>query len=203
MAPKTDANDNQRQAFTREAMIHLDHLFRVAYHLARQPDAVQDLVQDTFVRALDSYEIFNPPTNMRAWLTKILRNIFLDRYRKQRRWAPNTAAPPQREALWQEGKGRADEPEDLLLHKELSDKINYSLQMLPEEYRLPIVLVDMSEFSYAEAAETLCCPLGTIRSRLSRGRRLLQSYLTEYIDPTNEKQNDELRESRRTHYRPR
>lgn len=80
-------------------MIHLDHLYRVAYHLAREPDAVKDLIQDTFLRALDSYMLFNPPTNMRAWLTKILQNIYI----------------------------------------ELSRKIHHYLQLIPEEYRLPIV----------------------------------------------------------------
>lgn len=203
MASNTEADDNQRQAFAREAMIHLDHLFRVAYHLVHEPDRVQDLVQDTFLRALDSYKLFNPPTHMRAWLTKILQNLFLDRYRKQRRWADSAAAPPSREALWQEGQSRRAEPEGMLLHKELSAKINDYLGRLPEEYRLPIVLVDMSEFSYAEAAEILSCPVGTIRSRLSRGRRLLQTELSEYIDRTDGTKTDELRESRRTHHRTR
>lgn len=183
-------------------MIHLDHLFRVAYHLARTPETVQDLVQDTFVRALDSYKLFNPPTNMRAWLTKILQNIFFDRYRKQKRWVTNPEISRETASPWDHGRAKENEPEGQLLRKELSNKINHYLKNIPEEYRLPIVLVDMSEFSYAEAAEILSCPVGTIRSRLSRGRKLLQGYLSGYVDPADGKKVDDLRGSPRTYHRP-
>lgn len=183
-------------------MIHLDHLFRVAYHLAREPDTVQDLVHDTFVRALDSYKLFNPPTNMRAWLTKILQNIFFDQYRKQKRWVDRPERPRQTANLCNNEQSQETGPEGQLLRKELSNKINHYLKIIPEEYRLPIVLVDMSEFSYTEAAEILSCPVGTIRSRLSRGRKLLQGYLSGYVGPTDESHADDMRRSPRANYRP-
>ncbi len=180
----------------------MDHLYRVAYHLAREADGVQDLIQDTFVRAIESYKLFNPPTNMRAWLTKILQNIFFDHYRKQRRWAAKEAMPRDTAGLWNQGAARESSPEGQLLHQELSAQINRSLMHIPEEYRLPIVLVDMSEFSYTEAAEILSCPVGTIRSRLSRGRKLLQEQLAGYVNAQDGTEEDELRRSRRTYHRP-
>ncbi|MGH7887888.1 MAG: sigma-70 family RNA polymerase sigma factor [Candidatus Binatia bacterium] len=202
MASQPESRDHKREAFAREAMIHLDHLFRVAYHLARDPASVQDLVHDTFLRALDSYKLFNPPTNMRAWLTKILQNIFFDQYRKQKRWVDRAESPRDTAQLWNNGLSIESDPEGLLLKKELSSKINHHLKSIPDEYRLPMVLVDMSEFSYAEAAEILSCPVGTIRSRLSRGRKLLQGYLSGYVDPADGTKIDDLRGSRRTHHRP-
>lgn len=202
MASKNEANNQQRQAFAREAMIHLDHLYRVAYHLAREPDAVQDLVQDTFLRALDSYMLFNPPTNMRAWLTKILQNIFIDQYRKERHRLDRPVSSRESTASWDHAPAKEAGPEGLVLKKELSRKIHHYLQCIPEEYRLPIVLIDMSEFSYAEAAEFLSCPVGTIRSRLSRGRKLLQDYLSGYIGSTDESHADDMRRSPRADHRP-
>lgn len=202
MASDSKAQDAQRTAFAREAMIHVDHLYRVAYHLVRKPDGVQDLIQDTFVRAIESYKLFNPPTNMRAWLTKILQNIFFDHYRQQRRWLAKEAMPREDAGLWNQGAARQLSPEGQLLHNELSAQINRSLERIPEEYRLPIVLVDMSEFSYTEAAEILSCPVGTIRSRLSRGRKLLQEQLTGYVNAHDGTEEDDLRGSRRTHHRP-
>lgn len=183
-------------------MIHLDHLFRVGYHLARDSHMVQDLVHDTFVRALDSYKLFNPPTNMRAWLTKILQNIFFDQYRKQKRWANASDSSRELGIPWDPEPPKETGPEGQLLHKELSDKINHYLKTIPEEYRLPIVLVDMSEFSYAEAAEILSCPVGTIRSRLSRGRTLLRQCLSSYVGYADGNDTDDLRGSPRTCHRP-
>ncbi|MSP40556.1 MAG: sigma-70 family RNA polymerase sigma factor [Deltaproteobacteria bacterium] len=202
MTSESKANDAQRAAFAREAMIHVDHLYRVAYHLVREADAVQDLIQDSFVRAIESYKLFDPPTNMRAWLTKILQNIFFDQYRKQRRWIAKQEMPRNSAGLWDQGPAQQSSPEGELLHKELSDQITQSLQHIPEEYRLPIVLVDMSEFSYTEAAEILSCPVGTIRSRLSRGRRLLQEQLTGYVNTNHGTEEHDLRGSRRTYHRP-
>ncbi|MBM4299392.1 MAG: sigma-70 family RNA polymerase sigma factor, partial [Deltaproteobacteria bacterium] len=193
------ANDAQREAFVREAMIHVDHLYRIAHHLAREADAVQDLVQDTFVRAIESYRLFDPPTNMRAWLTKILQNIFFDEWRKKQRAGTHESDGRHADALWDPQQQKQWSPEGQLLRKELSDHIHNSLKQIPEEFRLPIVLVDMSEFSYAEAAEVLSCPIGTIRSRLSRGRQLLQDLLGRYFETGDGSENDDLRRSPRAH----
>lgn len=165
-------------------MLHLDHLYRVAVHLVREPERAHDLVQETYARALARYEQFVPGTHMRAWLTKILHNLFFDDYREAKRWVSTedksgdkSCESDYREKLPAENPS----PESNVLHEELSVKITEALGHLPEEFRLPIVLVDMGDFSYSEAAEILDCPLGTVRSRLFRGRKILYQRLKSYV----------------------
>ena len=164
-------------------MLHLDHLYRVAFHLVREPDKVQDLVQETYVRALARYEQFAPGTHLKAWLTKILHNLFFDDYREAKRWVSvgDKAAEDEESDYWQRIPAENAEPQGHVLLKELNVKISAALKRLPEEFRMAIILVDMGDFSYAEAAEVLSCPLGTVRSRLSRGRELLHHYLKDYV----------------------
>lgn len=164
-------------------MTHLDNLYRIAFHLAKEPDQAHDLVQETYARALASHERFAPGTHMKAWLAKILHNLFFDRYREAKRLVPLEA-----EAIKDEGIGRQPRtpaknsgPESDLLSDELSREISAALKKLPEEFRTAVLLVDMEDFSYAEAAEILGCPVGTVRSRLSRGRELLHRYLKDYV----------------------
>lgn len=182
----------------RAAMVHVDHLYRFAYHLAGATDSVEDLVQDTFVRAIESYRRFAPPSNMRAWLTRILQNLFFDQWRRRKKWGDRENGRQEANGLWNPDQRS---PERELLHKELSNHVHRSLKRIPEEFRLPIVLVDMNEFTYAEAADILSCPVGTIRSRLSRGRQMLQAMLREYVESGHGTENDDLRASARTHHR--
>lgn len=170
-----------RETFAREAMVYLDHLYRVACHLAKDQDHAQDLVQETFVRALAAYDQFKPGTNIKAWLTRILYNFFFDSYHQRKRWS-STDAPSEREAdYWQQVAAENPGPESQVLTQELNTRIAEVLKKIPEEFRAPIVLVDMGDFSYEEAAEILSCPIGTIRSRLSRGRRLMHQHLKPYV----------------------
>jgi RNA polymerase sigma-70 factor (ECF subfamily) len=171
----------KREAFAREAMVHLDHLYRVAFHLAKDEDHAQELVQETFVRALAAYEQFNPGTNMKAWLTKILHNLFFDRYQQNKRWISTDDPAVQESDYWKRSPAENPGPESQVLFKELSTNITDALKRIPEEFRAPILLVDMGDFSYAEAAEILSCPIGTIRSRLSRGRKIVHQYLAAYV----------------------
>lgn len=141
-------------------------------------------MQEAYLRALDSFEQFTPGTNLKAWLSRILYNFFLDHYHKKRRWvAVEGKGPLEKEGLdfWETLPGAEPGPENSVYIKELSAKINEALTKIPEEFRAPIVLVDMGELSYAEASEVLSCPLGTIRSRLSRGRKYLHKYLRCYM----------------------
>ena len=178
--PKEKKNPAAREQFLYEAVSHLDHLYRVAYHLASQSEEAEDLVQETYARAISSYDQFNLGSNMKAWLTKILYNFFFDRYREQKRWVSEEEIGT--EALDYSVSTGNPGPESYALIKELSTKISEGLRKLPEDFRLPIVLVDMEDFSYAEAAEVLSCPVGTIRSRISRGRKLLHRYLHAYVN---------------------
>ena len=177
MSEERKAGSIQRDAFASEAIAHLDHLYRLAFHLARNPTDAEDLVQETFVRALAAREQFQRGSNLKAWLTKILHNFFLDYYRRRKRWvvAPDTEA---------ESEPGQRLPESRLLLKELDDQITEVLRKIPEEFRAPIVLVDVGDFSYEEAATILSCPIGTIRPRLSRGRKLMQHYHRAYVGGT-------------------
>ena len=179
-----------RDEFSSEVMTHLDHLYRVAFHLVRTRDEAQDIVQETCVRALGSQEQFTPGTNMKAWLTKILYNLFFDQYHRNKR----TVSADEKDSAAEEGldywaklAGENPGPEKQVLNLELNAKIQDALGSIPEEFRAPIILVDMGDFSYAEAAEIISCPIGTVRSRLSRGRRLLHKQLRGYVLPSGER----------------
>jgi RNA polymerase sigma-70 factor, ECF subfamily len=171
----------KHDAVANEAMIHLDHLYRVAFLLAKDPVDAEDLVQETFVRALAAHEQFDPGTNMKAWLTKILHNFFVDHYRQRKRWISAEDGTHPESEHWQRLPDLNPGPESHVLRKELDDQITQVLKKIPEEFRAPIVLVDMGDFSYDEVASILSCPIGTIRSRLSRGRKLMQQYLKVYV----------------------
>jgi RNA polymerase sigma-70 factor, ECF subfamily len=175
------AGGAKRELVASEAMVHLDHLYRVAFFLAKNDSDAEDIVQETFARALAANEQFEPATNMKAWLTRILRNFFFDHYHQKQRWVSAEELSQPQSDYWE---GLATEnpgPERTILTRELDDQITAVLKKMPEEFRTPIVLVDVSDFSYEEAAVILSCPIGTVRSRLSRGRKLMRKYLTAYV----------------------
>jgi RNA polymerase sigma-70 factor (ECF subfamily) len=171
----------ERDAFATAVMIHLDHLYRVAFHLAKDSTDADDLVQETFVRAFAAHDRFVPGTNMKAWLTKILHNFFFDHYRQRKRWVSADEVSGTESSHLERLAADNPGPESHVLLKELDDQITVVLRKIPEEFRAPIVLVDVGDFSYEEAAAILSCPIGTIRSRLSRGRKLMQHYLKSYV----------------------
>jgi len=184
MARGKETGDTEKEEFSHEAMTHLDHLYRVALYLAKESNEAKDLVQETYSRALGSYKQFTPGTNMKAWLTTILYNFFFHYHNEKKKWisvednfAEDEGPSDYCEQMPTENPG----PETHILLKELKGKITDVLNKIPEEFRLPIVLVVMGDFSYEEAAEILSCPVGTIRSRLSRGRRLIYKQLKGYI----------------------
>jgi len=168
-----------KEAFSSEAMAYLDHLYRVAVHLVKEPSEAEDLVQETYVRALGAYEQFAAGSNLKAWLTRILYNFFFDNWQQKKRWVPaETGSSEKGESdYWDRIPAENPGLETHVWLKELGVKITDALKKLPEEFRVPIVLVDMEDFSYTEAADILSCPVGTIRSRLSRGRRLMVEQL--------------------------
>jgi RNA polymerase sigma-70 factor (ECF subfamily) len=178
------ASDLDRERFASEIMSCLDHLYRVAYHLVKNADEAQDCVQETCARALGSRGQFTPGTNLKAWLTRILYNLFFDAHARNRRMVSADglgAAGEQGKDFWETLPTANPGPETLVLEQELGAQIGDALKRIPEEFREAIVLVDMGDLSYAEAAEVLSCPVGTVRSRLSRGRKLLQLQLRGYV----------------------
>jgi len=182
-----------RDEFSREAIGYIDHLYRVAVHLVKETQEAEDLVQETYARAFGSYEQFAAGSNLKAWLTRILYNFFFDNYHQKKRWVSveNSSAENDVSDYWEKVPADNPGPESHILLKELSATISDALSRIPEEFRLPIVLVDMGDFSYLEAAEILSCPVGTIRSRLSRGRKLLYYQLSDYVT-TKEKKREKI-----------
>ena len=165
-------------------MHHLDHLYRLAFYLAKNEDDARDCVQETCARAVASFEQFTPGTNLKAWLSRILYNFFIDAYARHKR--TRTTADPLETGerginSWDVLESDQPGPEKRVMQMELAEKVNAALKKIPEEFRLAVVLVDMGDCSYQEAAEILLCPIGTVRSRLSRGRRLLQQELADYL----------------------
>ncbi len=182
----SQANSRQleRENFSSEITAHLDHLYRVAFYLVRNDSEAQDCVQETCARALAAYQQFTPGSNLKAWLTRILYNFFLDAYARNKRTVSTSDLSDGAQTAQDYLEGTPSDhpgPEKLILQRELGAQIAAALRNIPEEFRAPIVLVDMGEFSYAEAAEILSCPVGTVCSRLSRGRRQLQRQLDGYL----------------------
>jgi RNA polymerase sigma-70 factor (ECF subfamily) len=203
MAGGKPEREEEKQGFSREAMSHLDHLYRVAFYLTKESSEAKDLVQETYSRALGSYEQFKPGTNMKAWLATILCNFFFQDRKQKKKWLSvedGCAGDEEAADYWERVPSGNSGPEALILTKELKEKISDILNKIPEEFRLPIVLVIMGDFSYEEAAKILLCPVGTIRSRIHRGRRLIYAELKEYMDiDETPGSKDEVRTGRRTY----
>ena len=168
-----------RADFDHEVLPHLDSLYGTALRLTRSERDAEDLVQDTALRAFRFFHKFEAGSNARAWLFKILHNTFATKYRRRTRErqvldaidadpaaageAPIASAPP--------------DPEDELMTQLLSDDVRRAIDRLPEEFRAAVVLCDLEDFSYREIADILECPVGTVMSRLHRGRRMLREAL--------------------------
>jgi len=170
--------------FERVALPQLSHLYTSAFYLTKDKTEAEDLVQETYLRALRFFHKFQPGTNCRAWLLSIMRNLFINRYQQKKREA-ETVDWEEIDQVYdsmvgQGEKAERDNPEALLISQLMDEEVEKALRELPEEYRTAIVLVDIEELSYEEAAKVMECAIGTIRSRVSRGRRLLQVALRDY-----------------------
>jgi RNA polymerase sigma-70 factor (ECF subfamily) len=163
--------------FERECLVHLDALFRAARRFTRDHDAARDLVQDTLVRAYRAFDTFTPGTNGRAWLLSIVYSVFINGYHRQRR-RPTTVSMDALEARFAD---RLLASPDAGVGATLSDAaVLAALDELPEEFRATVLLVDVEELTYEEAADALGCAVGTVRSRLHRARRVLAVALEDY-----------------------
>lgn len=173
-----------RERLGSEIMTYLDHLYRVAYYLAKNEADAQDCVQETCARALNAHGQFTSGTNLKAWLTRILCNFFYDATARHKRIVSvndlGGEETPNRDA-WENLAADEAGPEKRFLERELNAMVQEALKKIPAEFRAPIVLVDLGDCSYREAAEILGCPIGTVRSRLSRGRNLLQKLIGGYL----------------------
>src|SRR5688572_17931217 len=170
--------------FEREALTHLPALLAVSSRLTRSSSEAEDLVQDTLLKALRAREHFMPGSNMRAWLLRILTNTFINRYRRgglERSVLDGPDADPLADGWVGAATMEAmRDPESGALRSILEKEIVHALDELPEEFRLAVVLSDVEELSYREIADIMGCPIGTVMSRLHRGRRLLKKRLYEH-----------------------
>ncbi len=171
-----DGKNALNREFERAAIPELSHVYTGAFYLTKDRTEAEDLVQETYLRAFRFFTKFQPGTNCRAWLLSILRNLFANRYR-QKRQEPEIVD-------WEE-MDQAEKPQDgnarnFLISQSMDEEVDKALRDLPEEFRTAIVLVDIEESSYEMAARVMECPIGTVRSRVSRGRRMLQVALRNY-----------------------
>lgn len=163
----------------------LSQAFGVAMQMTRNRDDAQDLVQEAAIQAFRAFHTFQPGTNFKAWYFKILTNLFLNRRRKQQREPATTAlddAPDLYLFLETKNAGlheRNSDPATLVMQEITAEHIVQAITLLPEDYRAAAALYFMEELSYQEIAEIIDCPVGTVRSRLHRGRKLLQKALWE------------------------
>jgi len=177
----TEARDRVR--FEEDALALADQVYRVARHLANSREEAEDLVQETYARAFRSWRSFQPGTNLRAWLLRILTNLNIDRGRRTQRAPQMTPLEANDYFLYdklaQSGDGATDE--DRVVERLSQDDVVAALSAVPHDFRDVIVLVDLGDFSYQDAAQILDIPIGTVMSRLHRGRRILKRELAESL----------------------
>ena len=173
-----------RAEFEALALPHLDSLYRTGLRMTRSREEAEDLVQETFMKAFRSFRTFQPDTNIRAWLFKILTNSYINRYRKQQGEPPKARFQDVKAFLASEEAAEtaaaAQDMEPLELDERLDGEVKRALEELPEEFRIVVVMALVEGMSYKEIARVLDCPIGTVMSRLYRGRQALRRRLADY-----------------------
>jgi RNA polymerase sigma-70 factor (ECF subfamily) len=169
-----------RVNFEEEALALADQVYRVARGVSRSKEEAEDLMQETYARAFRSWRSYTPGTNLRAWLLRILTNLNIDRGRRAQRTPDQQPLEEGDYFLYNRvSEATGETEEERLLERLSQDHVAEALAAVPHDFRDVIVLVDIGEFSYADAAQILDIPMGTVMSRLHRGRRILKKELAE------------------------
>lgn len=171
--------DAKRESFEREALVHLDALYRVARRLTGNPADADDLVQETILKAYRAWEQYEQGTNAKGWLLTILRNAFINEYRRRVRH-PETVDIDAIEPFAVFDQVQDDDPQGKFFDRIVDDQVLRAVDQLPESFRETVVLSDVEGMSYQDVAKILGVPVGTVKSRLFRGRQLLQKELYDY-----------------------
>ena len=172
--------------FERDALQYSSQLYSAALRMTRNPADAEDLVQETFLKAYRAYHTFTEGTNLKAWLYRILTNTYINKYRKQKR-RPSEVDLGDVQDLYlyrqigsEESAGASQSVEQKVLDGLVESDIKEAVEELPENFRLPVLLADLEGFAYKEIAEILDIPIGTVMSRLHRGRKAMQKRLWEF-----------------------
>jgi RNA polymerase sigma-70 factor, ECF subfamily len=168
--------------FEAEALPHMDVLYNFALRTTGNEDDARDLLQETYLKAYRFWDKYEKGTNIRAWLFRIMKNSYINRYRKETK-EPDKVDYEDIENFYNTIRAVSTDPNDLqeqLYGNLLGDEVTKALQSLPDDFRTVVILCDIEGLTYEEIAEFVECPIGTVRSRLHRGRKLLQAKLFEY-----------------------
>lgn len=182
MAELTQKELQKQQDFNEEIIPHLDALYNFGLRLTSDPNDAEDLVQDTIVKAYRFFSSYEKGTNAKAWLFRILKNSYINNYRKKSK-KPQEVDYDEVATFYETIRAERTETSDLedkMFRELIDDELSDALDNIPEDFRTVVLLCDVEDFTYEEIANMLDVPIGTIRSRLHRGRNLLKTELMDY-----------------------